>query len=263
VWQHRRVVRLVYLLRRLPGTSLEDFQRYWREEHGPLVAYHQVRLGILRYTQAHRLDTSANEQLAAARGGMEEPYDGVAELWWPSEEALVAAASTDTGRRAGEALLEDEGRFIDLARSPLWLAHEYPQVNPAPETVVARPASGIVKLHFPLRHPTGQSLAEAQLYWRATHGPLIRSMAPAMGMIRYQQVHRFESSVEAELRAARGTTVEAYTGHAEAWFDRLVTRGGPEAREAGARAVEDEANFIDFARSAIWLGKEHVFIDRG
>jgi hypothetical protein len=34
------------------------------------------------------------------------------------------ARASDEGRRAGEALLADERRFIDLARSPLWIADE-------------------------------------------------------------------------------------------------------------------------------------------
>lgn len=254
------MIRLVFLLRRMPGTSLAEFSERWRVDHGPLVAGAQTALGVLRYTQTHRVEDPMNEAMARARGGMEEPYDGVAELWWASEEAFRAASATDAGRRAGAALLADEAEFIDLAASPLWLAHEYPQVNPAPETIVARPTNRILKLHFPLRHPAGMSLDDAQRYWRVQHGPLIRSMAPAMGMLRYQQVHRYETPLEAALRASRGTKVEPYTGHAEAWFER----GGvasPEAAEAGRRAVEDERTFIDFARSAMWVGKEHVFVD--
>jgi uncharacterized protein (TIGR02118 family) len=256
------MIRLVFLLRRQPHLSLEEFHARWRDDHGPLVAFHQTRLGIQRYTQSHRLDDPFNEALATARGGMEPPYDGVAELWWESEAAVAAASSTEGGRRAGAELLADEAEFIDLPQSPLWLAYEYPQVNPLPEGTLARVKSPIVKLHFPLRHPAGMTLDEAQLYWRTSHGPLIRSMATASGMIRYQQVHRFESPFEAALRSARGTTVDAYTGHAEAWFDRSQRGGGPEARAAGRRAIEDEAHFIDFARSAIWVGKEHLLIDR-
>jgi hypothetical protein len=255
------VIRLVFLLRRKAGSSLAEFQDRWRLDHGPLVASHQTRLGILRYTQSHRLDDAMNDGLARARGGMEEPYDGVAELWWESEAALGAASGTDGGRRAGAELLADEAEFIDLAASPLWLAHEHPQVNPSPEHLVARPRSRFVKLHFPLRHVPALSFDDARRYWRVQHGPLIRSMAPSMGMARYQQVHRFESSVEAALRAARGTVTDAYTGHAEAWFDRSVP-GGPEAAAAGRRAIEDERTFIDLPRSAIWVGKEHVFVDR-
>jgi hypothetical protein len=255
------MIRLVFLLRRKAGLSLAEFSDRWRLDHGPIVAGNQTAIGVLRYTQTHRLDDPMNEAMATARGGMEQPYDGVAELWWASEEALLEASGTEAGRHVGDVLLADEAEFIDLAASPLWLAHEYPQVNPTPETIVARPASRIVKLHFPLRHPDGMSLDDAQRYWRVQHGPLIRSMAPAMGMLRYQQVHRFETPLEAALRSSRGTQVESYTGHAEAWFERGGTPP-PEAADAGRRAIEDERMFIDFGRSAMWIGKEHVFVDR-
>ena len=32
------MIRLVYVLRRLPNLSLQEFQDYWRDAHGPLVA---------------------------------------------------------------------------------------------------------------------------------------------------------------------------------------------------------------------------------
>jgi uncharacterized protein (TIGR02118 family) len=256
------VIRLVYLLRRAPHLSLEEFHRYWRDAHAPLVASHQHHARILKYVQVHRVDDPAWDGLGGARGGMEPPYDGTAELWWESEEELAAGAATDEGRAAGAALLEDERRFIDLPNSPLWLAHEYPQVNPTPETIVARERNTVLKLYFPLRHHHGQTLEEAQRYWRVQHGPLIRRNAPAMGMLRYLQVHRYESPIEAGLRASRGTVVEPYTGHAEAWFDGAVRRSSRETRAAGVAAVEDERRFIDFARSNIWVGKEHVVVDR-
>jgi hypothetical protein len=41
----------------------------------------------------------------------------------------------------------------------------------------------------------------------------------------------------------------------------LASGSHPEARAAGARAIEDESTFIDFKRSSMWLAKEHVFID--
>ena len=256
------MIRLIFLLRRKSGMTLAEFQRYWREEHGPLVASVQQKIGALRYVQVHTLDDPLNARMAEARGGMEVPYDGVAELWWDSEEALASMLANDAGRAAGALLLEDERRFIDLPNSPLWLAHEYPQVNPSPENLLARERSGVVKLYFPLRHRAEQSLAEAQRYWRTSHGPLIRSQAHASGILRYQQVHRFESAFETALRESRGTRTPAYTGHAEVWFDRSSSRSGPEAEAAVRRAIEDEARFIDFKRSAIWIAKERVFIDR-
>ena len=56
--------------------------------------------------------------------GAPEPYDGVAELWWESEEAFRAARRNPEAREAGRLLLEDEAQFIDLADSPLWLNRE-------------------------------------------------------------------------------------------------------------------------------------------
>ncbi|HJU12133.1 MAG TPA: EthD domain-containing protein, partial [Candidatus Binataceae bacterium] len=200
-----------------------------------------------------------------ARGKMESPYDGVAELWWTNREALASGFRGAAGQAAGRELLEDEGRFIDLPNSPLWLAYEYPQVNPSPEELVAREHSALVKLFFCLRHPPHLSLEQAQLYWRTNHGPTIRRVATSMRMRRYLQVHRFEDDLEKELRSVRGTRISPYTGHAEAWFDRadLTLMGStPEGKRAMQIAVEDESHFIDFPNSAMWLAKERVFIDQ-
>ena len=119
------MVKLVFCLRRLPSLSRDEFQRYWRETHAALVARHAGVLRIRRYVQLHSLPDEApvNAALRASRGGP-EPYDGIAELWWSSEDELAAATASDAGRRASLELLEDEKRFIDLARSPLWLARE-------------------------------------------------------------------------------------------------------------------------------------------
>ena len=118
------MIKLVFCLRRLPEMSREEFQRYWREQHAPLVREAAAALGVRRYVQAHTLTTPVNEGLRRGRGGPEE-YDGVAELWFESLEALAAAGATPEGRAAGRRLLEDERRFIDLARSPVWVAEEH------------------------------------------------------------------------------------------------------------------------------------------
>jgi hypothetical protein len=258
------MIRLTFLLRRKQGMSLAEFQRYWREVHGPLVARHATTLGILRYVQVHTLEDPINDQLAGARGKMETPYDGVAELWWTTRDALTASFGSAAGREAGEELVRDEATFIDLPNSPLWFNYEYPQVNPS-EDLVAPEHSPLLKLFFCLRHPANLTLEQAQLYWRTNHGPTIRGVSQSMRMKRYLQVHRYEDAIEQELRTRRGTRVDPYTGHAEAWFDRgdlAGMAGSPEAKRAMQIAVEDEAKFIDFAKSAMWVAKERVFIDR-
>src|SRR5215471_15600939 len=258
------MIRLIFVLRRKPSLSREQFQKYCHAVHGPLVAKHATTLNILRYVQDHTLNDPMNKQMALARGGMEAPYDGVAELWWTTREALATCIASPAGQTAAKELVEDEATFIDLPNSPLWLAYEYPQINPS-EDIVARPSSGLVKIFFPLRHPSNQSLEQAQLYWRTNHGPIIRGLAGGSRLKKYFQVHRFEDPIEGQLRAARGTKVPPYTGHAEAWIDRAdsaAAAGSPEARRAGQLAVEDEANFIDFKNSSMWVAKERVIIDR-
>jgi hypothetical protein len=52
-------------------------------------------------------------------------------------------------------------------------------------------------------------------------------------------------------------------GHAEVWFDRAsMGNPTPENKIASRRAYDDESKFIDFARSSMFLTKEHVIIDR-
>jgi uncharacterized protein (TIGR02118 family) len=124
------VVKLSFCLRRLPHLSRQEFQRYWLEQHAPLVARHREALRIERYVQVHSSDSPANALLQASRGAP-EAFDGIAELWWRSEADLAEATASEAGRRAGAELLEDERRFIDLARSPLWLSVEHEILAPS------------------------------------------------------------------------------------------------------------------------------------
>jgi len=118
------MLKLVFCVKRLPHLSRAEFQRYWRETHGPLVRSHAAALGLRRYVQLHTGDEALNAGLRASRGGP-EAYDGVAELWWDSAEAMGAAVASPEGRAASTALLEDERRFIDLAVSPLFVGEEH------------------------------------------------------------------------------------------------------------------------------------------
>ena len=122
------MIKLVFCAMRLPHLSREEFQRYWRERHGPLVRECAKALGIRRYVQVHTLDSPVNDGLRRGRGGP-TAYDGVAELWFDSLDALTVAGATPEGKAAGRRLLEDERTFIDLARSPLFVAEEHPVVD--------------------------------------------------------------------------------------------------------------------------------------
>lgn len=117
------MIKLTFCLRRLPHLSREAFQDYWRNIHAPLVASVAETLQIRRYVQLHSLPPEASEGLRASRGAPED-YDGVAELWFDSLDALLENGRRPEAQAAGALLLEDEHRFIDLARSPLWFGEE-------------------------------------------------------------------------------------------------------------------------------------------
>ena len=116
------MIHLVFCLRRLPHLSREEFQRYWREQHAPLVRSHAKTLGIRRYVQAHTIDPALSQAISAARAAP-DPYDGVAELWFDLDE-LTQRMATPAAAEAGRLLLEDERRFIDLPRSPIFFAND-------------------------------------------------------------------------------------------------------------------------------------------
>ncbi len=118
------MIKMIFCLKRLPQLSRDEFQRYWRERHAPLVKRHAANLGVRRYVQSHTVSRPRLAMVSEVRGSAGRDFDGVAELWWDSLESLLAAVSTEAGQVAGRELLEDEARFIDLPNSPIFFADE-------------------------------------------------------------------------------------------------------------------------------------------
>lgn len=91
-------VKMFSLLTRKPGTGVAEFQAYWRTHHGPLAAkIPQVR----RYVQCH-------VRPSAYTDGRVPLYDGVAELWFDSFQAVRDSAEADEYR----AVRIDEPKFL-------------------------------------------------------------------------------------------------------------------------------------------------------
>lgn len=118
------MIKVAFCLHRLPHMSRQDFQRYWFDVHAPLVQKNQKAMRVQRYVQLHYSDLGRLSEGVRKVRGAPEPFDGVAELWFERAEDLEAAFATPEGRAAGAELLQDEKRFIDLARSPILLGVE-------------------------------------------------------------------------------------------------------------------------------------------
>jgi uncharacterized protein (TIGR02118 family) len=117
------MLKLTFALIRRPEFTRESFQTYWHDHHGPLVASVKDVLRIRLYIQSHSLPDEVSADLRASRGAP-EGFDGVAQLWWDSLEDVAAALAVPAGAEASLLLLEDERKFIDHARSPLWWSEE-------------------------------------------------------------------------------------------------------------------------------------------
>ncbi len=111
---------LVFCLRRREELSREDFQRYWREQHGPLMKRNMQAFDARKYQQWHTLSGAEADKINRSRGGPTD-YDGVAVVWWDDLAHFVAATGTADGRAAGREMYKDELNFIDLENSPIFM----------------------------------------------------------------------------------------------------------------------------------------------
>ena len=122
------MIKLVFALRRRPEMTVQQFQTYWRETHAPLVAARAEVLQIRRYVQVHTSELAGLHAAFQKRnGGAPEPFDGVAELWFDSLDAL--GGDGPGVRQAQAELLADEANFIDLPNSPMWISVEHEVVS--------------------------------------------------------------------------------------------------------------------------------------
>lgn len=118
------MVKLIYCLRRQPQLTREQFQDYWLNTHGPLVRGHADVLNIRRYVQLHTAAHPLNDTLQSGRGAP-EAYDGIAEIWFDDVDAITAPGTTPEGKAALREVRADEGKFIDAARSPVFMGTEH------------------------------------------------------------------------------------------------------------------------------------------
>lgn len=117
------MIKFVMCLTRHPDMTREQFQDYWLNKHGPFFMENAAIMRAKKYVQSHTLDTPLNEGLRESRGMLPE-YDGVAEVWFESEQDLMEGMSSPEGQELSAALLKDEGNFIDHSKSSAFIVRE-------------------------------------------------------------------------------------------------------------------------------------------
>ena len=110
----RRVITLVAMIKRKEGLSAEEFERHWREQHGPLIAsIPEVARHVVRYEQLPRA-------VAAGRYTGSAGFDGVTVMTFASMDEFEAFISEP----AYERVRADEVTFLDLDGTVVVMASE-------------------------------------------------------------------------------------------------------------------------------------------
>jgi uncharacterized protein (TIGR02118 family) len=117
------MIKLVFCCRRRPELTREEFQRYWLDEHGPLVrSLREALPQMRRYVPSHTVGDAVNDGIRASRGSG-EPYDGITEVWF--DDLASMGSSAEAGVAAGRRLLEDESTFLDFPRCSVFVTEEH------------------------------------------------------------------------------------------------------------------------------------------
>jgi uncharacterized protein (TIGR02118 family) len=118
----------------------------------------------------------------------------------------------------------------------------------------------MIKLVYCLRKRADVQDAEFHRYWLENHGPLVRGFAQAIGARKYIQSHTVLPALNEAFAASRDLA-PAYDGITEVWWDDAAAleagMGTAEGQEAHRRLKEDEAKFIDFSQSRVFMTEEH------
>ncbi len=252
------MLKIVVCATRRPEMSRAEFHRRW-QGHAKVVTAAAAAMGIRRMVQNHTITTPLDERVRRSRGASLDDYDGVAETWFDSYDALIAATSSDEGRRAAQRLAEDEAAFIDFPRSRIFFVEEHLVVN---QEQSGKPLS--LKIIICMKRQPHMSRAEFLRYWKEDHAEVVTEAAHPMGMRRNVHNHTIATPIDEQMRRARGAEMADYDGVAQSWFDsyeaRLATSLTEEGRRAAQLLAEDEVRFIDYPRSRMFFVEEHVVV---
>jgi uncharacterized protein (TIGR02118 family) len=222
------MLKVVTLMKRRAGVSVEDFQHHLRHTYGPLAAKGP---GLRRYVQSCALPQGY--------GKGELLFDAIGEMWFesPSAHGDYLGSPEFAATRAGAAA------FLDVSRTV---------VMPVDVHVIKDgriPDNAVKNIEFVNKRP-GMALEPFRAYWRNVHGPLAATI-PVLH--RYEQNHLALSEYEK-------SPAPPYDGLAITWFASTadMKRGTTTPEYAATRA--DEPNFLPDGHLPIIVTREHVVV---
>ncbi len=106
------MIKSISLVHRKPGLSIEEFNRHWKEQHGPLAA--GLIPGLRKYVQNHFI----------AVPGFKNEGDGIVEMWYDTVEDFKKSLDF-VNSEGGRELAADGASIADMKEGFLWVVEEH------------------------------------------------------------------------------------------------------------------------------------------
>ena len=106
------MIKTIALAYRKAGTTREEYNKYWKEQHAPLAA--RLFPGLRKYVQNHFVEIP----------GMEFKGDGIVEMWYDDMEAYKKSMEYIQSD-AGKEIVIDGDKFADMTQGGLWVVEEH------------------------------------------------------------------------------------------------------------------------------------------
>ncbi len=123
----------------------------------------------------------------------------------------------------------------------------------------------MIKLVYCLRRRSDVPPDEFYRYWLNEHAVLVKGYAAAIEAQKYVQSHTIAPEMNDLFIESRGLAAP-YDGVTEVWWNDMESLEAGMASEAGKAAhqalKDDEATFIDFSQSRVFMTEEHTIFDR-
>ena len=150
-------------VRRRPGTTREEFERYWTTVHAPLVA--PTIPGLRKYV--------LNVAFKPEDSDVEPDWDGVAELGFDDLDSMRAGMSAPTWL-SDERQASSE-RLLDMPTILGMTVEQHVILDSAPE-----PGKRFVKLLAFVHRQPKMSHEQFADYWVNVHAPLVKPRIPGL-----------------------------------------------------------------------------------
>jgi uncharacterized protein (TIGR02118 family) len=234
------MIKVIGFTKKKEGLTLEQFERYWHEEHAPLgFKILPKDIEFTRYVQHYAIPLE---------GLGDPPFDGVAEFCFDNIDMFqkwLAWFMSD----GGQPLRNDEGNFMDSSSVLVTIVEER-VIIPDDEARGDR-----IKLIAGVKRKSGLTLNEFKNYWYEKHAPLALRVLPKTPFVK-KYVHNYAIPME-------GFGEQPFDGIGELCFDDMdafLKSTEWFMGEGGQVLRDDEENFVDPSTRVAVIARQRVIL---